>query len=69
MLGNQKCHSAEVLSGVLQGTMLAPLLFLMYISDLPACIHNQIKLYTDDVFLYSHINSVADCFALQQNLD
>ena len=49
--------------------MLAPLLFLMYISDLPACIHNQIKLYTDDVFLYSHINSVADCFALQQDLD
>ena len=56
MLDNHKSHSAEVLSGVLQGTMLAPLLFLMYISDLPACIHNQIKLYTDDVFLYSHIN-------------
>ena len=69
VLNNQISHSAEVLSGVPQGTVLASLLCLIYINDLPACVHNRIKLYTDDVLLYSHINSVADCIALQQDLD
>ena len=62
-------RNCEVLSGVPQGTMLAPLLFLLYINDLPACVHNRIKLYADDVLLYSNINSVTDCIALQQDLD
>ena len=69
VLDNQKSHPTEVLSGVPQGTVLAPLLFLLYSNDLPACVHNRIKLYADDILLYSNINSVADCIALQQDLD
>ena len=69
MLDNQKSHSAEGLLSISQGTMLAPLLFIIYINDLPACEHNQIKLYADDLLLHSHITSVADCIALQQDLD
>ena len=49
--------------------MLVPLIFLLYINDLPTCIHNRIKLYVDEVLLYSNINLVADCIALQQDLD
>ena len=68
MLVNQKSHSAEILPGVPQGTMLVPLLFLIYINDLPTCVHNQIKLHADDVLLYSLSNSVTDYIALQQDL-
>ena len=46
----------------------APPCFLIYINDLPSCVHNQIKLYADDILLYSHNNSVADCISLQQDL-
>ena len=54
---------------MLQGTVLAPVLFLLYINDLPACVHNRVKLYADDVLLYANIDSETDCDALQQDLD
>ena len=60
-------YSKQVLSGVSQGTVLAPLLFLLYINDLPASVNNEAKLYhdVDDVLLYSYIHSESDCTALQ----
>ena len=36
---------------------------------IPTAIHNKIKLYADDMLLYSHIVSVNDCHNLQQDLD
>ena len=56
------------MSGVPQGTVLAPLLFLCYINDLPSCIHSSIRLYADDALVYRSINSHEDSEILQQNL-
>jgi len=61
ILNNRSSYETSVLSGVSQGTVLAPLLFLLYINDLPQCAHNRIKFYADDVLLYSVIHSEADC--------
>ena len=58
-----------MLSGVPQGTVLAPLLSLIYINDLPSCVHNKIRLYADDVLLYSYIQSQTDYTNLQQDLN
>ena len=58
-----------MLSGVPQRTDLAPILFLIYIIDLPSCVHNKIRLYADDVLLYSYIQSQNDCTNLQQDLN
>ena len=51
-----------------QGTVLAPVLLLIYINDLPTCVCNKVRLYADDVLLYSCINSTADYISLQQDL-
>ena len=61
MLDGKNGLSTEVLSSVRQGTVLAPLLFLLYINDLPACVNNKVKLYLDDVLLLSFIESESDC--------
>ena len=59
-----------VTSGVPQGSVLAPLLFILYINDL-RLESNKIKLlkFADDTKLYSEVSSTEDVFALQSKLD
>ena len=69
VLDNQKSHPTPVTSGVPRGTVLPPLLFLLYINDLPSRVRSRVRLYADDVLLYSYIKSETDCHTLQEDLD
>ena len=71
---NQKCFVNGFLSpnrslscGIPQGTILGPLLFLIYINDLPNCLeHSQARMYADDTHLTLASNNVRD---INQNLN
>ena len=58
----------EVTSGVPQGTVLGPLLFLCHINDLPSAVKSQVRLFADDCVLYRQIRSQRDHLKLQQDL-
>ena len=60
---------AAVLSGVPQGTVLGPVLFLVFMNDIIQGSSSSIHLFADDCLAYHEIRSKWDCSALQSDLD
>ena len=54
----------DVSSGIPQGTVLGPILFVIYINDLPQVCDN-LFLFADDAQIYRHIQSISDLQYLQ----
>lgn len=69
VINGVKSSLGAVSSGVPQGTVLGPLLFSLYINDLPTRINSTIRMFADDCILYRTIDCINDSHRLQQDLD
>ena len=69
IVGDKLSGWTPVPSGVPQGSVLAPLLFILYINDLPSILNCGIKIFADDSKLYRSVCHQGDALALQKDLD
>ena len=58
VLNGSHSEYTDIKSGVPQGSVLGPLLFLIYINDLEKNIKSNVKFYADDTMLYSIVNDI-----------
>ena len=70
VLNGNNSDELPVLSGVPpQGSVLGPILFLLYINDLPDSLQSQVRLFADDTAVYLTVEGQADSEKLQKDLN
>ena len=68
-VGQSYSKWAKVTSGVPQGSVIGPILFLVYINDLPSLIRSYCKVFADDTKFYGQASTSEECQILQDDLD
>ncbi len=58
-----------VLSGIPQGSVLGPTLFVAFINDLPESVHSLVQMFADNTKLFHIIQRASDNIELQKDLD
>ena len=67
---NGKCSELKaVTSGIPQGSVLGPILFVIYINDLPDVVNKYLYLFADDSKIFNKIKCEKDVEDLQKDLD
>ena len=69
VLSGERSPYITIESGVPQGSVLGPALFLYYINDMPEGIKSTVRLFADDTIAYLTIASDKDSSDLQEDLD
>ena len=68
-VGGSSSEVVDVTSGIPQGTVLGPVLFLLYVNDLPDAISSSLYMFADDTKLFRTIKGELDVTELQKDLN
>ena len=68
VVGNSSSSWGKVSSGVPQGSVLGPMLFTLYVNDLPSLVCSSLKMFADDTKLYRRVQEPGDAQALQEDI-
>ena len=69
LLNGQTSKWPQIKAGVLQGSVLGPLLFLVYINDLPEWLTSNVELFADDTSIFSMVrDSRSSSLSLNEDL-
>ena len=66
---NKDSSWKEVDSGIPQGSVLGPILFVIYINDLPELVSSKVYLFADDTKIFRVISKDTDRLELQEDLN
>jgi ribonucleases P/MRP protein subunit RPP40 len=69
VIGDKKSSWTEVSSGVPQGSVLGPLLFIIYINDLVRELKSIVKIYADETKLIADVQEPEGAKQLQEDLN
>ena len=58
----------DVSSGIPQGSVLGPVLFLVFINDLPGVVRSSARLFADDTKMYRKVSSIQESGILQNDI-
>ena len=68
VVNTAKSAWSPVTSGIPQGSVLGPVLFVLFINDMPEENHNYIQMFAEDTKLYATISNEEDGRALQGDI-
>ena len=69
LVNGNKSKLGKVISGVPQGSVIGPLLFVVYINDLPGKVESNIYLFADDTKIAKSVSTAEDALYLQDDLN
>jgi len=69
VVNGEAANWSVVTSGIPQGSVLGPLLFLIFINDLPDALTSLLKIFADDTKIFRMLSTADDTHELQKDID
>ena len=69
VLGGETSEWTTVKSGIPQGSVLGPVLFVIFINDLPDALNSTVKIFADDTKIYRPLRGPSDITRLQDDIN